>query len=125
DFVAGIPSLSSRGINNAGIFIEVQGYPAFEDGTPNLGAPSGWWSVGTFVDSGAENLPTWVPNAKPLPGDVPPANLLAGNVGNGIDGIDGLQFLQFRITFFLANGMDPFDAGPFVDRWYLWFTYDQ
>jgi hypothetical protein len=125
DFVAGVPNVASRGIGTAAIFIEVQGYPANPDGTPNLSLPSGWKSVGTFLDSGAETFPTWLPNAKPNPADVPPGNLLPGNTGNGIDQIDGRQFMQFRITFFLPPTVDPFDPGPYVDSWALWFTYDQ
>jgi hypothetical protein len=125
DFSAGVPNASSRGIGKAAIFLEVQGYPSNADGTPNLALPSGWRSVGTFLDSGSEPVPTWVPGAKPNPGDVPPATLLPGNTGDGIDAIDGLQFLQFRISFFLPSTVGPFDPGPYIDRWALWFTYDQ
>jgi hypothetical protein len=125
DFVAGIPSIASRGIGSAGIFIEAQGYSSNADGTPNLALPSGWKSVGTFVDSGSEQVPEWHAGVKPDPLDIPADRLLPGNTGDGIDELDGQQFIQIRITFFLPGTVGPFDAGPYVDRWSLWFAYDQ
>jgi hypothetical protein len=125
DFIAGVPQVASRGIGNASIFIELQGYPTNPNGTPNLALPSGWKSVGYFVDSGSEPFPNWFPDAKPPGADVPPGELLPGNTGDGIASLDGLQFIEMRITFFLPTTMGVFDPGPYVDRWALWFSYDQ
>jgi hypothetical protein len=124
DFVVGIPGVASRGVGKTGIFIEAKGYFSNPDGTVNLGTDSGWKSVGYFTDSGSELFPTWVPNATPaVPGDV--AFLPPGNTGNGITSLDGRQYFQLRITFFLPQSIGPFDPGPYVDSWNLYFSYDQ
>ena len=120
DFIAGIPAVASRGINTTSMIIEMQGFAANPDGTPSaLG--TGWKAVGHFKDSGSELFPTWALGL-PLPGDVATP---IGNAGSSIGSLDGNPFVQFRITFYLRSGMGPFDAGPYLDRWDLYFGYDQ
>jgi hypothetical protein len=121
DFVAGIPASASRGSGNTSIFIEAEGFAANPDGTP-AAVGTGWKSVGYFVDSGSELVPTWVPNATPPPGDV---TILPGNGGGSIVDLDGNEFVRLRITFFLPSTVGPFDPGPYIDRWTLRFSYDQ
>jgi hypothetical protein len=89
----------------------------------NLGSDTGWKSVGYFTDSGSELFPNWVPSAKPPLADV--GTLLPGNTGDGITALDGRQYLRLRITFFLPGNFGPFDPGPYLDRWNLYFQYDQ
>jgi hypothetical protein len=120
DFVAGVPVQSSRGVGNTSILIEARGYPLRSDGTVDMTAGTGWYSVGYFRDSGVEERPTWIGAASP--GDV---TLPSGNVGAGITNLDFHAYLQVRVTFFLPTGIGPFDPGPYLDRWNLHFTYDQ
>ncbi len=120
DFLAGIPAIASRGLGKTGILIEMQGFAANPDGTPaSLG--TGWKAIGYFTDSGAEAFPNWTLGLPPG-GDVTPP---AGNTGAGIAALAGSQFVQFRITFYLRNGMGPFDPGPYIDSWDLYFQYNQ
>lgn len=126
DFIAGVPVIASRGVGKPSIFVEAEGFPANPDGSAsNVG--TGWRSVGYFNDSGAETAPLWVANASPPPADVASAGgLLPGNVpGSSFPQLNGNEFMRFRITFFLATTMGPFDSGPYVDRWTVNFTYDQ
>jgi hypothetical protein len=44
---------------------------------------------------------------------------------SGFAQLAGLEFVRFRVTFFLPSTMGPFDAGPYLDRWSVRFTYDQ
>jgi hypothetical protein len=76
--------------------------------------------VGYFKDSGNETTPTWVPSANP--GDV---SLVSGNTGGTIASVNGKTFIQFRLTFFLKQGTGPFDPGAYMDRWDLYFQYNQ
>jgi hypothetical protein len=124
DFVAGIPGVASRGVGKTGIFIEAKGFLSNPDGTVNLGSDTGWKSVGYFTDSGSELFPDWHPNATPpSPGDV--TFLPPGNTGTGITSLNGRQYVMLRITFFLPQSIGPFDPGPYVDSWNLYFSYDQ
>jgi hypothetical protein len=123
DFVVGIPSIASRGIGKAGIFIEAKGFLSNADGSVNTGSDSGWKSVGYFTDSGSELFPDWVAGAKPPVADVP--ILPPGNTGDGIASLNGRQYVQLRFTFFLPSNFGPFDPGPYVDSWNLYFQYDQ
>lgn len=119
DFDAGFPGISSPGFGATGVLIEVQGYPLLPDGTPDLGTPTGWWTVGYMSDSGDPGAPTWVPNANPTDVAIP-----TSNAGVGIDAIDGSGFVQVRLTFYLANGTPVGTGGPFVDRWDMRFNYE-
>ena len=124
DFVAGIPLATTRGVGNTSILIEMQGFPIQPDGTPDLGAGTGWYTVGRFIDSGLETAPTWTVSQPPgTPGD--PVTPPLDNVGLGIDNIDGSEFIQFRITIYLPSSAGPFDAGPYIDDWTIRFTHDQ
>jgi hypothetical protein len=123
DFVAGVPSISSRGIGKAAIFIEAKGFVSNADGSVNIGSDSGWKSVGYFTDSGSEMFPAWVAGSKPPALDVP--TLPPGNTGDGIASLNGRQYVQLRITFFLPSNFGPFDPGPYIDSWNLYFQYDQ
>jgi hypothetical protein len=125
DFIAGIPAVASRGVTKTGIYIEARGYAANADGTVNLATVTGWTNVGYFTDSGSENFPTWTPNARPPIADLPLVQLPQGSTANPFSGVNGRPFLQFRISFYLASTVGPFDAGPYIDRWTLHFTYDQ
>ena len=120
DFIAGIPQISSLGLNRTGLFIEAQGYDANADGTVKLITATGWKTVGYFKDSGDEITPTWVPSA--VPGDV---SIIAGNTGGTIASLNGKTFLQFRMTFFIKQGTGPFDPGSYMDRWDMYFQYNQ
>ncbi len=119
DFLAGVTNVASLGLGRTGIFVEIQGYSANPDGTPNLGLNTGWRSVGYFTDSGSELFPTWNLGTPP---DVTP---LPDNTGGSITSANGRQFCQFRFTFFLKDGIGPFDPGHYVDRWTVRFSYDQ
>ncbi len=120
DFIAGIPAVASRGLGKTGILIEMQGFAANPDGTP-AALGTGWKAVGYFTDSGAEAFPNWTLGLPPGADVLPPA----GNTGAGIAALNGKQFVQFRITFYLRNGMGPFDPGPYMDSWDLYFQYNQ
>lgn len=122
DFFAGIPAGASRGIGKTGIFLEMKAFLANADGSVNTGSDSGWRSVGYFSDSGAETQPVWNGGVKPPAGDVTP---LPGNVGDGIGALSGRQFYKLRFTFYLRNGMGPFDPGPYIDWWRFYVVYDQ
>ncbi len=120
DFVCGVPQASSLGLNRTAIFVEAQGYDANPDGTVKTISATGWKTVGYFKDSGNETTPTWVPSA--IPGDV---TIVSGNTGGTIASVNGKTFIQFRITFFLKQGTGPFDPGAYLDRWDLYFQYNQ
>ena len=120
DFIAGIPQASSLGLNRTALFIEAQGYDANADGTVKTISATGWKTVGYFKDSGNETTPTWVPSA--IPGDV---TIVAGNTGGTIASLNGKTFLQFRVTFFIKQGTGPFDPGAYMDRWDMYFQYNQ
>ena len=122
DFAAGIPLIASRGVGNAGILIEIQGFPALPDGTASS-IGTGWKPVGYFKDSGAETFPTWTAGLPPV-GDV--ASPTDDNVNVPYAPlVNGNQFVKFRITFYLRNGMGPLDAGPYLDRWDFYYSYNQ
>ncbi|MBL9088200.1 MAG: Ig-like domain-containing protein [Planctomycetia bacterium] len=126
DFVAGIPLVSSRGMGRTTIFIEAEGFAANADGTAsNVG--TGWRAVGHFVDSGAVTQPTWVPDVPPPAPDVADVGgvLPGGVTPSGFSQLAGMEFVRFRVTFFLPSTMGPFDAGSYLDRWSVRFTYDQ
>jgi hypothetical protein len=127
DFLAGIPLIASRGNGKTGILIEMQGFGANADGTPST-VGTGWKAVGYFKDSGAETFPTWTLGLPP-PADVATpvdsAGLLFPAAAPAPSALDGKQFVQFRITFYLRNGMGPFDPGPYIDRWDFFVQYDQ
>ncbi len=123
DFVAGIPSVASRGLFLTGIFIEAKGFLANPDGSVNLASDSGWKSVGYFRDQGTETEAQWVNAASPALGDV--SSLPPGNTGVDIASLNGREYIQLRITFYLPGTIGPFDPGPYIDSWDLWFTYDQ
>lgn len=120
DFVAAVPPIASNGANTTSIFIDARGYEMNPDGTPDLGAPTPWRTVGYFQDSSIENSPAWFPGANP--GDVP---IPAGNAGGSIANLNGSEFLQLRFTFYLPTTVGPFDPGPLVDDWTIRFTHDQ
>ncbi len=124
DFLAGVPVVSSRGIGNTAILVEIQGYQMQPDGTPDLGSATGWYTVCRFVDSGVEQSPTLLftnpPNSVADPVSAPP-----GNVGVGIDNVDGAEFIQLRFSFWMPKTVGPFDAGPFVDDWTIRFMHNQ
>jgi hypothetical protein len=121
DFVAGIPTVASRGVGLTSIFIEVQGYPAKVDGTADLTAPTGWKHVGYFTDSGAETFPNWNLGTPIEPSLVIPPDGVPG----GMAAVDNNEFVQFRITFFMKSGVGPFDPGPYIDDWNVQFCYNQ
>ncbi len=120
DFAAGIPLIASRGVGKTGILLEVQGFAALPDGTASS-VGTGWRAIGYFKDSGAETFPTWTLGLPP-PADVPAPS---DSAGIGFGALNGRQFVQFRITFYLKSGMGPFDAGPYLDRWDFYYSYDQ
>ena len=121
DFVAGIPVDASRGAGNTSILVEVQGYPILPDGTPDLTSPTGWYTVGYFVDSGIDTSPTFVEGAQP-PDVSPPGG---PNAGAGIANVNGSGVVEIRTTFYLPPGIGAIDPGPYLDRWDIKFTYDQ
>jgi hypothetical protein len=123
DLVAGVPSGTSRGTGMTAMLIEMQGYPMKPDATVDLTAPTGWWTVGHFIDSGVDSAPTWItaqPSGTQLPGGAP-----GGNLGFGISHINGMEFIQLRITVYLPDTIGPFDAGPYLDTWTINFSSDQ
>jgi hypothetical protein len=123
DFVAGVPTGSSPGTGMTAILIEAQGYPMKPDATPDTGAPTGWYTVGHFVDSGVDTAPTWLttaPSGAQLPAGVP-----GDNVGTGINNLDTMEFIQLRITIYLNSSIGPFDPGGYIDTWMINFTSDQ
>ena len=122
DFIAGVPGVGSRGAGLTSILVEVRGYPLKPDGTPDLGVPSPWYTVGYFTDSGVVANPTWHPGAQPPVADVTPP---AGNAGVGIASINHLPMIQVRATFYLPSSIGPFDGGPYIDRWVIRYTFDQ
>jgi len=134
DFRAGMPVIAAPGIGSTGILVEVRGYQARTDGTPEASSETDWFSVGSFKDTGVEQLPEWVPGH---PGDisVPSDNAMDpasphGNSGSGFaalngTGAGGFEFIQFRFTMYLPNTVGPFDPGSFVDSWTIRFTADQ
>jgi hypothetical protein len=119
DFIAGIPNAASQGIGRTAIFLEMRGYDAQPDGSPEATPRTGWKAVGYFTDSGNELAPTWHLG---VPADV---TVPADDTGGAIADVSGSPFCQLRITFFLKQGMGPFDPGPYVDRWTARFRYDQ
>ena len=121
DFEAGCPTLASRGVGATCTLVEVRGYDIQPDGTPDLTTPTGWYTVGYFVDSGVENQPNWIPNAQP-PDVLPPGG---PNAGAGIANVNGKGALEVRTTFYLPTGMGAQDPGPYIGRWDIRFTYDQ
>jgi hypothetical protein len=125
DFIAGVPTVASRGPGKTSIFIEAQGFLTKPDGSVDMTSATGWKSVGYFTDSGSELFPTWVAGAAPPPTDVPTSQLQPGNNGNGIALLNGRQFLQLRISFFLSQSQGPNDPGPYLDRWTPYIQYDQ
>jgi hypothetical protein len=90
-----------------------------EDGSPDLAAASGWFTLGHLADSGVEDRPDWVPAS---PTDV---TLPLDNAGAGISNLDGRPWIQIRMTFYLPPGVGTDDPGPYVDRFDLRFGYDQ
>ena len=124
DFAAGIPAVGSRGFNLTSLFIDARAFPMRPDGSADETAATSWHSVGWFVDSGTENLPTWVPasGGVPVPVDVA---VPADNAGGTIDALDGREFIQLRFTMYLPATAGPFDPGPFLDTWRVRFSHDQ
>jgi hypothetical protein len=118
-----IPGEASRGVGATGIMIEARGYPLLDNGLPDETAPTPFYTVGYFTDSGQADSPDWV--AAAFPPDVGPRSSFVGNVGDGFANLNGRSFVQFRITFFLRLGMGPFDPGPFINRWLVKYSYDQ
>lgn len=119
DFVAGIPQRTSPGINRTGIYIEARGYEADAKGVVLLASETPWGSVGSFVDSGFETQPTWLPGV--LPADAP---VEIDSTTGTLPDLAGRPFLQLRITFYLVQGSGPEDPGPYLDKWDLWFGHD-
>ena len=122
DFVAGIPAVGSRGINNTSILVEARGFQMRADATADLGTPSPWYTVGYFTDSAVEELPNWntgQPGDVTLPSDNNPGSLTS------LNGPDGYEFLQVRFTFYLPDGIKATEPGPYIDRWNIRFTHDQ
>lgn len=117
DFVADIPAPAAFGNGTTSMLCEMQGYPMLPDGSPDLSAPTGWYTVGYFASTVAGA--TWFPEASP--GDVPSP---ADSAGVGIANLDGSRYVQIRIHFWLPNGMSPTQPGPYVDRWTIRFAYD-
>ncbi len=135
DFVAGIPTPGAPGIGSTALLIEARGYQMRADGTADPASRTDWFSVGSFRDTGIENLPAWQLGH---PGDivVPADNALdaaspEGHSGsgfgalNGIEPGDGFEFLQLRITVYLPTSVGPFDPGAFLDHWSIRFDHDQ
>ena len=120
DFVAGVPTISSRGVGATSIFIEAQGYQILPDGSVDLGSATGWKTVGHFLDSSIETAPSWVANLAPPDVAAPP-----DNTGGTLLDLNGCEFAQFRITIYLPTGVAPDDAGPYLDTWHIQFTSDQ
>jgi hypothetical protein len=120
DFVAGVPAVSTRGPGSTAILVEARAYPTLVDGSPDLAAQTGWYTLGHFRDSGIPDAPSWMSNQQPV--DVP---IPSDNAGVGIANMHGRPWFQFRVTFFLPPGIQTTDPGPFIDRWSLCFNYDQ
>jgi hypothetical protein len=119
DFIAGTPVGTTLGTGKIAILIEAQAYEMLQNGEPDLaGGGTGWYTVGHFLDSGVDNLPTWRAT-QPVMG-VP-----SDNAGFGIANLNGREFIQLRITIFLSSNVTPFDPGPYLDRWELRFTQNQ
>lgn len=123
DFLAELPSGASRGAGKTLMLIEARGYNLRTDGAYNSAAPTGWFTVGYFTDSGVGSAPNWVANANPPASDI--AVLPSGNSGAGFSNLNTREFVQLRITFYLPNGFGPFDPGPILDQWTIRYTYDQ
>ena len=119
DFEAGFPTIASDGVGSTGILVEIQGYPLLPNGTADLGAGTGWWTVGYLSDSGNVKAPTWVPSANPADVTLP-----VDNAGVGIDAVDGAGFVQIRLTFYLGANTPTGVGGPYIDRFDLKFDYD-
>jgi hypothetical protein len=117
DFVQGIPSGAAIGNGKTSMLVELRGYPMLPDGTPNLAAPIGWYTVGYFASTVTGS--TWYPESNPgdvvVPGD---------NMGAGIANLNGSQYVQARIHFWLPSGISPTAPGPWIDSWTIHFQYD-
>lgn len=120
DFIAGIPQRTSPGVGRTGIYLEARAFRADEKGHVSLPTATAWVSVGSFVDSGLESQPTWMPGVRPADAPVEPDS----TTGTFAD-LSGRPFLQLRVSFYLAQGSGPEDPGPYLDRWDLWFQHDQ
>jgi hypothetical protein len=125
DFIAAIPATGTRGFNRVAITIEARAFPMTADGEPDLSAGTGYYTIGYFADSGAEQFPTWVSGESAAwpTGDI--GARPADNVGDGITNLNGRPFMQLRVTFHLPSTMGPFDPGPILDEWLIRFTFDQ
>ena len=119
-FVAGVPAVATRGPGSTAIVVEARAFPTLVDGSPDLTAPTGWYTLGHFRDSGIPDFPTWMPGQQPVDVPIPP-----DNVGVGISNLNGRPWFQFRIAFWLPPGIQTSDPGPYLDRWSLCFDYDQ
>ena len=122
DFVIGIPATANRGIGQTSMLVEAQGYPLRADGTPDLNAGSGWYTVGYFAPGVAG--PAWSAGVQPPPDadfQVPPTD----NVGVGIQNLNGLGYLQLRINFYMPDTITATEPGPYMDRWAVRFSCDQ
>ena len=124
DFVAGIPSIASRGIGKTGIFIEAKGFAANADGSVNTRQRHGLEVRRLLHRLGLRALPQLGRRARSRRPRRRPT-LPPGNTGDGIASLNGRQYIQLRITFFLPDSFGPFDPGPYIDSWNLYFQYDQ
>ena len=65
DFLAGIPTKAVLGSGEGSIVVELQGFLATSDGEVDTTTPTGWYTVGYFANSGAEEAPLWSADAAP------------------------------------------------------------
>jgi len=89
----------------------MQGYNMLPDATPDA-VGTGWYTVGHFLDSGVDILPTWTtaqPTGLQLPAGLPL----------------GMEFIQLRITMYLPSSIGPFDPATYLDSWTIRFDHDQ
>nr|MDJ0520656.1 Ig-like domain-containing protein [Planctomycetota bacterium] len=106
DFAAGLPTAGAPGVGKTGILVEARGFQMLPDGTPDVGSGTDWFTIGSFLDTGIEGLPTWSdghPTVGPAAVAIPADNALA-TIGAGEETFarlnaqaaagNGFEFLQ-------------------------------
>jgi len=134
DFIAGVPTVGATGVGKTAILIEARGYQLNPNGSYDPATGTDWFSIGSFMDTGIENLPEWK-LGHPADLVVPADNALdpaspQGDSGSGFPALNasgggGFEFLQIRITVLLPDTVGPFDPGSFLDHWSIRFDHDQ
>lgn len=124
DFIAGAPAASAPGVGVTIMLLEACGFPVLSDGSPDLSASTGWYTIGFFSDTGQPTAPRWTAGSQPPDFTPPPDNVGAG-IGNLNLPVGGSPYIQVRVTFRMAAGVGPAAPGPFLDRWSIFFDYNQ